>query len=45
MNKLIKYILTAAIVAVGIFSALLLLMWIVLETILEIIKIFLIFSL
>jgi hypothetical protein len=44
MNKLTKYILIATIVAVGIWAALNLIMWLVVNTILELIKICLIFS-
>lgn len=45
MNKLTKYILIATIVAVGIWAALNLIMWLVVNTMLELVKIFLIFSL
>ena len=45
MNKIHKYLLIATIVAVGILAALNLIMWLVVNTILEIVKIFLIFSL
>lgn len=45
MNKLTKYILIATIVAVGIWVALNLIMWLVVNTMLELVKIFLIFSL
>ena len=44
MNKLTKYILIATIVAVGIWAALNLIMWLVVNTILELIEICLIFS-
>jgi hypothetical protein len=38
MNKLMKYILIATIVAVGIWAALNLIMWLVVNTILELIN-------
>jgi hypothetical protein len=44
MNKLTKYILIATIVAVGIWAAFNLIMWLVVNTILELIEICLIFS-
>jgi hypothetical protein len=44
MNKLVKYILIATIVAVGIWAAFNLPMWLVLNTILELINLCLIFS-
>ena len=44
MNKLTKYILIATIVAVGIWAALNLIMWLVVNTILELIEICFIFS-
>jgi hypothetical protein len=44
MNKLMKYILIATIVAVGIWAAFNLIMWLVVNTILELIEICLIFS-
>lgn len=45
MNKTLKFTLIATIVAVGVFIAFHLLIWIVLGTILEVVKIFLIFAL
>lgn len=45
MNKPTKYLLIATIVAVGIWAALNLIMWLVVNTMLELVKIFLIFSL
>lgn len=45
MNKILKFTLIATIVAVGVWVTLNFLMWLVVNTILEIVKIFLIFSL
>jgi hypothetical protein len=45
MNKLTKYILIAMIVAVGIFVALQIISWMIVQTILEIIELFTLISL
>lgn len=45
MNKLMKYILIATIVAVGIFVALQIISWMIVQTILEIIELFTLISL